>query len=164
MPSQSKSTLNIIVDVLLVFAITLGIILTYIFISANLAFSLSTLVGVWYIDGYLKKSFEYPNETLFADLSFASLIFFIGQKSVGELLVLPEKSGSLSNLEYQVLPIAIGLCILWLGNLRLCRGLVYPRRYLNSLNHIPYVWFLSFFFAISSTSLALLPQILNLLK
>lgn len=162
MSVQSNKTLDIVIDALLVVAIVLGIILTYLFLSMNLAYGLAMLVGIWYIDAYLKKSFEYPNETLFADLSFAAFMFFVGQKG---LEILSKNQGATSSTltaETQVMPIIIGLCITWLGNLRLCRGLVHPDRYLKTPSQLPYIWTISFLFACISIFAALLPQILEL--
>jgi hypothetical protein len=164
MTTKSKKTLDIFIDAFLVIIIASGIILTYIFLSANLAYGLAMLIGVWFIDAYLKKSFEYPNETLFADLSFAALFFFGGQKGVDILSQLPGYYSSQIVPENPILPIIIGLGIAWLGNLRLCRGLLHPEKFLKSRDHIPYVWAFSFVFSLISIAAALLPQILEVLK
>lgn len=164
MAKKSKRTTDLLIDALLVFIIASGIVITYMFLSANLAYGLATLVGIWYIDAYLKKSFEYPTETLFADLSFAAFIFFGGQRGTDIISKLPSSTGTQLAPEIQVMPIAIGLCIAWLGNLRLCRGLLFPNKYLKSPDHVRYVWSISFCFAFISIIAALLPQILELLE
>jgi len=159
----NKSTSSILIDAVLVLFIAVGIIVTCVFLSTQLAYGLAVIVGIWFIDAYLKKSFDYPNEALFADLSFAAFIFFGGQNS-NDIMNLTQTTSINSTHEYQLLPIVIGLCILWLGNLRLCRGLFFPKKYLKSLNHVPIVWTISLLFAFISTAAALIPQILVIIN
>ncbi len=143
---DQKRTLNLIVDAGLVCIFATRLILIYLLLSPHLAYGLALLIGIWYIDAYLKKSFEYPNETLFADLSFAAFVFFAGQRS-DSILSITSTVENLREPVVRVFPITLGLCILWLGNLRLCRGLIYPDKYLQSREHVRYVWTISILFA-----------------
>jgi hypothetical protein len=151
---------NLYIEAFLALVTASGIIFTYFFFSINLAYGLAMLLGLWYIDAYLKNSFEYPNESLFADLSFASFIYFIGQKSVGLLLSVPGNTGQSIIVDNQIIPIIIGLYIVWLGNLRLCRALIKPELYTNV--NVTTIKILSCVIALFSMIIALLPQIIEL--
>lgn len=162
MLGKSDSPFSVLIDAALVCVMACSIIFVYIFISIGLAYGLATLVGIWYIDAYLKGAFEYPNETLFADLSFAAFIFFVGQNGAQILSTLSGKNETTITAEVLVTPFIIGLGIAWLGNLRLCRGLIYPEKYSMSPQDIRIAWGLSFGIALISIIVALLPRILEL--
>jgi len=103
------------------------------------------LIGIWWLDVYLKRIYEYYNTTAFADLSFACVVFAGSQ---GIAWVRGADIHDLStNSVAQIVTITIMLVILWLGNLSVCRGLFGNSRNAQVLYRTRLIWAVSFLFA-----------------
>lgn len=118
---------------------------------ADFALALVILPGVWMIDGLLKYLLKFSNETLFADLSFAALIYSASRASGG--------------LDRDTSLIFVSL-LLWLGNLSACRGLN-DRQVINAgpraQNRQARNWIMGFsvLLALLSVGVALVPLLLG---
>lgn len=139
-----------IIDAFLALSIIAGLVTFYFLFPLNLTFVLILLVGVWWLDAYVKRMLRYENSTAFADLSFSALIF-LGTQSINLA-----KSGinptSVDNAITKVLVFTAITGFIWLGNLSTCGGL-------NHQSNLPWqrvlIWFLSLLFAILSVIFAL---------
>jgi hypothetical protein len=139
-----------------------GIILmlgAFTFMELKSALTLLLLVGTWLFDGFIKHTYGFKNETLFADFSFGAFAFSSGQ-SINML------SNSLSETNIATLftlLITAALAFVWFGNLSICKYLLPTKPKLDqnralSVNRYRVAWAMSCFLAILSCFGALYPQ------
>lgn len=95
---------------------TIAIVLSLKFLDWFSTFALITIVGAWLLDAFTKHTYNIVNQTLFADLSFAALVFAGGY--VITLLMVTENHNINVILEWVV---ALFLLLLvWRGNIYVC--------------------------------------------
>ena len=122
------------------------------------------LVGIWFIDFYLKRLLPFDNITLFADLSFAALVFAIGQ-GISLIDLKSEKITLETDYASQLLFTTFILFVLWLMNLGMCDYISKTR--LNApQDESPtfsygIAWFTSFFIALLSVAVIIILQIIE---
>lgn len=88
-------------------------------LSYEVSFTTILLLGVWFLDCYLKTKSRFDNDTAFADLSFAVISFIAGR--IIEFI-------STYNLNYlenprlnNLLIYGIALFFVWIANLEICK-------------------------------------------
>jgi len=154
-------SINYLADGLTILVPIILIGVSLIWFELKITLTLVLLVGVWVVDGYLKKSHGFTTETLFADLSFASFI------SVGsQTVTMIAKSASPATTSSSVIElgvIAFILGLMWLGNLTMCRGLSPSLQASQPQRQRASIWVASIAFGVISTSVALIPQVIGLL-
>lgn len=142
-------------ETLSIITISTIIVLFYFFGPLSVSIALTLLVGVWFIDVFLKYRFEIDIQTIFADLSFASLILIGGQ--IIEILQPQSLSGSKVTNVQDIVVFTVVLAIIWLGNLSACS-------YLSKPNFPGYIAMtISIMLSLFSIGLALMPYYLGLI-
>jgi hypothetical protein len=149
-------------DFFLVLVIVLAFAALLLWVRLDITLTLVLLVGVWILDGYIKKTYCLGNETVFADLSFSALIF-VGSQGVGLITISPPiPLDRTSFARLAIVTFVLG--ILWIGNLSVCRGLTETRaRGSESAGARFWIWSASLVLAILSTCSALISQVVGLI-
>jgi hypothetical protein len=146
--------------VMLFSAAVIGISLAW--FRLDITVTIVLLVGVWVVDGFLKKTYGFTGETLFADLSFSAFIF-AGSQTVGAIAA-NASTGQNAAAITRLGVISFILSLIWLGNLRMCRGLTPTQSTTReATRHYQTLWVVSLVFGAISTSIALLPQVIGLI-
>lgn len=117
---RHSTSLRSVLSELFIILITVAILgVSLLLLRLDITLTLVLLPGVWVLDLYLKEILGFGNETVFADLSFAALMF-VSSQGIGLIAAHP-----LSNLDgaslVQLFIITFILLILWIGNLSFCR-------------------------------------------
>jgi len=152
MRSSSRIALQnqLLIDAGLVLFIVLAFVYAFFRFELEITLSLVLLVGVWWIDTYLKRIYKYYNTTAFADLSFACLVF-VGSQGISWVRALDiNKISSDSIARITIVSILLGF--LWLGNLSICRGLFENSRNAEVQHRALLIWITSFLFSAFSVS------------
>jgi hypothetical protein len=158
----STWTRNYCIDFFLILLIVFAFAASLLWLRLDVTLTLVLLVGVWLLDGYLKKTYGFGNETLFADLSFSALVF-AGSQGI-ELVTVPTPL-SLNRMSLPRLAVIMFvLSILWIGNLSISRGLAEETDQCpDNVKARRWIWVASFLLAMLSTCSILVSQVVGLL-
>lgn len=163
MPKQKKHTSgkpHYMVDIAIILPAVIFLSFSLIYFRLDISITLVLLFGVWTLDSFIKKSYGFSNETVFADLSFSSFIF-VGSQGVNLISTHPILPVDTNNMA-RVGILAFILMLLWLGNLSICRNLI-DAHWLNDKKSYWGLWGISCFFALISIIGAIIPQILKIM-
>lgn len=152
---------NPFIDIALLWIILLIFTLGFFFFELYLSRAFLLLVGIWFIDFYLKRLLQFDNITLFADLSFSALVFAIGQ---GISLIDLKSEKITIEIDYvsQLLFTTFMLFVLWLINLGMCDYISKNAPQDESATFSYGVaWFTSFFIALLSVCVIIILQIIE---
>lgn len=128
------------------------------FVQPKITITILLLLFVWVIDAFIKKSYGFGSETVFADLSFACLAYTGGK---GFDLFLSNLQAPLDIDTLAILSSTFfGLFIFWIGNLIVSRG--FNNRGLRGKPRV-YVWLMSSLLGLISFIGTIMPMALNLI-
>ena len=148
---QRQKPTNILIDTALIIfvVVLLGIGVNYFGISVSVAATL--LIGVWVIDAFLKRTYGFDSDTIFADLTLTSFGYSVSY-AIG-LLSLSYSSNS-SNLIIHAFTLTFLIFLTWVANISLCR--VFRMRSNNNWIK-PIAWLFSVLLGLLSVFIAFYP-------
>lgn len=162
-PAQQQTKVkNYLLDTLQALLVA-GLIWSVLQYNTFIALTLALLVGVWIIDAYVKKSLNFSNETIFADLSFSALMLVIS-RIIDVVRTSLFQASTERIIQFALL--ALILFIIWYANIAMCRGITDRLTQANviltvktlKIEQRPAIWIFSFILSAISTFLALYAQ------
>lgn len=116
-------TTDFVIDIIIILLVTFFFVFTLTFFELYIAVILFLLMGVWLLDVLIKRSLNFDNITLFADLSFSALVFAIGQ-GVSLIDLTSEEIMINPTFVTELILIIFILVFFWIMNLRMCNYII----------------------------------------
>lgn len=115
---QRQKPLNIIIDTVLVVVVAILLGLSVRFFGINVSIAATLLVGIWVLDAFLKRTYGFDSDTIFADLTLASFGYSVSY-AVG--LLSQNMNSFVSEAVLNAFILTFIIFLTWVANISLCR-------------------------------------------
>lgn len=143
-----QQPINIIIDTGLIVSVVVSLGISVNFFGVTVSLAATLLIGIWVFDAFLKRTYGFDSNTIFADLTLASFGYSVSH-SIGLLSL-----GSNIDMIINAFILTFLILLTWVANISLCRifGMRPNKSWIK-----PAAWFFSVLIGLSSVFIAFYP-------
>jgi len=115
---QRQKPINIIIDTILIVVVVILLGLSVNFFGINVSIAATLLVGIWVLDAFLKRTYGFDSDTIFADLTLASFSYSV---SYAVSLLSQNMQNFVSESIFTAFILTFIIFLTWVANISLSR-------------------------------------------
>ena len=115
---QRQKPLNIVIDTVIIVAVAGLLALSVQVFGINVSIAATLLVGIWVLDAFLKRTYGFDSDTIFADLTLASFGYSV---SDAVRLLSQNMNSFVSEAVLKAFIFTFIIFLTWVANISICR-------------------------------------------